>query len=130
MRMNRLVVILTMLAVVAGCAGPEDLEAQRRRDAFRVPGYEEPQGPDLDRAGQFLLEAAPYYHSAIAETDPIKKKKLLHEAVQRYQMALEEFRALRAKTKDERRREELDLIIMQIQDDLNDTLRKIPITGE
>ncbi len=130
--MYRLVLAAAVLAIlVPGCNSAES-QAQKRREVFRVPHYASTarQEPTLDRAGELLLEAAPYYHSAIAETDPIKKKRLFREAASRYQRALHELKALQARTKDPRRREELGLIIMQVQDDLNDSLRRMPITGE
>lgn len=130
--MYKLVLIATALAVlVPGCSSAE-AEAEKRRELFRVPEYGSTahQEPTMDRAGQLLLEAAPYYHGAIAEIDPVKKKHLFREAVDRYKRALAELKALQSRTKDPRRREELGLIIMQVQDDLNDSLRRMPITGE
>ena len=115
--------------LVFGCGSMEDFEAERRHEAFSTPKYQL-RGPDLDTAGDYLREASRYYFSGVAATDPVQKKRLLLRAAESYRKAIAELETVQRWTEDRRKREDLSLVIMHVKQDLNDTLRQVPVTGE
>jgi hypothetical protein len=127
--MKRLALLLVVAALLTGCGSGETLE-DRKREAFHVPGYRAPREPSLDASGAMWAEADQAYYRAVAETDPLKKKRLLREAANKYEGVLHELQALRAREKEPSRREELDLLILKAKEDLNQAIREQPITGE
>ena len=128
-RIYCLLLILAGAALLAGCGSGETLE-DKKREAFHVPGYRAPREPSLDASGAMWAEADQAYYRAVAETDPKKKKQFLREAAKRYEDVLRELQALRAREKDSRKQEELDLLILKAKEDLNQAIREQPITGE
>jgi hypothetical protein len=125
------ILLLLIESLHAGCAATDE-EGERRREAFCIPDYrtEQQRQPSLDTAERLLSEGNRFHFSAMAEGEPNAKKQLLLQAADRFERALAELKSLRAQTRDPRRREELDLLIMQAQDDLNETIRQVPVTGE
>jgi hypothetical protein len=124
--MTRLIVVFALLTIlVAGCAGP-DYEAQRRREAFRVPKYKGVPEPSVNRLGDLWSKGDMCHYSAVASTDPQEKRRLLREAIDWYEKVIYELQALRAREKDARKREELDLLILKAREDINNSHRMIP----
>ena len=129
--MRRIVIILAIASIAAGCSSAE-AEAERRREIFRVPNYGNTyrQQPKLDNVGELLRQASPYYHGAVAEQDPYKKKRMFKEAARLYEQAVRELEALQKIERDARKREEMGFILMAVREDLADCYRQMPITGE
>lgn len=128
--MSKLLVFLGLVAVLAISCSSVDYEAGKRREMFRLPHYTGIDKPSLDRAGQLSLDGSSHYYKALLTDDPLEKKRLLRIAADNYQSAIEELEALRADTAYPDMRERLSFIIMHLREDLNDTIRQIPITGE
>ena len=128
----RFLILMAIAGIILASCSYSDVEKNRKIEAFHVPEYQSSQAqkPKLDRAGELIRTGSGYYHSAIAETDPMKKKALLKSAAKYYEQAVDELKALQARSKSQRDKEELGLVIKSVQEDLFDCYRLMPITGE
>lgn len=124
-------ILITAAALGAGCGAPEDFEAERRREAFRVPKHQlKTSHPSMDRVGAIWSQGDTLHYQAVAETDPVKKRRLLSEAAKKYEQVLAELTELRRRETDPLKREEFQLLILKAREDLDQALRNRPITGE
>ena len=113
-----------------GCGFPEGVDAGKRREAFHAPRYGRAQEPSLDKAGMMLQEGTRGYLAAMAAAEPLEKKRLLRDAAKNFEKAIAELEAVKARTPDPARRDELDLVILHARQDMQDCLRQVPVTGE
>lgn len=128
--MTRLIMVIMLVCTyIAGCAGP-DLEAERRREAFRVSKYKGVPQPSVNRLGDLWSKGDKCHYTAVAATDPREKRRLLREAISWFEKVIYELEALRAREKNPLKQEDLDLLILKAKEDINNSHRMIPITGE
>ena len=130
MKMKIISLILLVSALLMGCSHGNSRE-DAKREAFRVPEYGNiSQKPELDRVGDMLRAGSRHYHLAVAQTDPLEKKRLFRIAAGYYEKALEELKALQAQSTSAREKEDLGLVMKSVQEDLFDCYRQTPVTGE
>ena len=127
-------IILSVLLVftTAACESTDPDDARWKRDMFKAPKYQAKPSEQqlLDQVGDIWDKGDGYHYAALAENDPVKKKKLLRQAINCYSRVLGELEALRDASRDAGERERYDLLTLKVKEDITNSKRLMPITGE
>jgi hypothetical protein len=116
----------------AACESTDPDDARWKRDMFKVPRYEAKRGrqEQLNEAGEIWDKGDGYHYAALAEEDPVKKKQLLRQAISCYSRVLGELQALRDASRNADERERYELLTLKVREDITNSERLMPITGE
>ncbi len=124
-------VSVLLLLAAAACESTDPDDARWKRDMFKVPQHQsKEQKPRLNKLGDIWDKGDGYHYAALAEDDPVKKKHLLRQAIACYSQALGELEALRDSSRSADERERYEKIALQVKEDIANSQRLMPITGE
>jgi hypothetical protein len=121
-----------LLLAVAACESTDPDEERWKRDMFKVPRYQAKRGEQqrLDSVGEVWGKGDEHHYAALAEDNPVKKKQLLRQAIACYSRALGELEALRDASRNADERDRYDLLTLKVKEDITNSKRLMPITGE
>lgn len=123
--------VLLMFAAAA-CESTDPDEERWKRDMFKVPRYQAKRGEQqrLDSVGEVWGKGDEFHYAALAEDDPVKKKQLLRQAIACFSRALGELEALRDAATSPDERERYEMLTLKVKEDITNSQRLLPITGE
>jgi hypothetical protein len=131
--MARCVVVAVLLVTVAAACSTADPDEERwKRDMFKVPRYQARTGQQqqLNEIGDIWDKGDECHYAALAEDDPVKKEQLLRQAVACFSRALGGLEALRDAATRADERERYEMLMLKVKEDITNSQRLLPITGE